>query len=482
MTQPGRFSPDPTTPMRYVSTRGAAPELDFAQVLLAGLADDGGLYVPAQWPAFAPDLVERVADMDYVQVATEVLWPYVAGSIDHDRLVTILTEAYATFASDEVVPLRQLDDRLWLAELFHGPTLAFKDIALQPVGRLFDEVLARQDRHVTIVGATSGDTGSAAIEAVRDRDSVEIFMFHPAGRVSEVQRRQMTTVLSANVHNVAIDGTFDDCQDLVKALFADEAFRVRRQLSAVNSINWARVMAQVVYYVWAAGRLSGPGGPAAGSRPSFSVPTGNFGNVFAGWVATRSGLDVERLVVGSNSNDILARWLATGALDMTVVEPTLSPSMDIQVSSNQERLVFELWGRDGARVADAMASLRSTRHLAFDDNVMAEVRSLFDGARIDDDETLAVIAEVYARHGMLIDPHTAVGIGAARHCDVPGDGPVVCLATAHPAKFPDAVEQATGIRPALPAHLADLFDRPEKFDSLPNDLDAVRRYIDANGR
>jgi threonine synthase len=482
MTQPDPSSAGSMPPMRYVSTRGAAPELDFAQVLLAGLADDGGLYVPANWPVFAPDLVERVAHMDYVQVATEVLWPYVAGSIDHDRLVTILTEAYATFASDEVVPLFQLDDRLWLAELFHGPTLAFKDIALQPVGRLFDEVLARQDRHVTIVGATSGDTGSAAIEAVRDRDSVEIFMFHPAGRVSEVQRRQMTTVLSANVHNVAIDGTFDDCQDLVKALFADEEFRVRRQLSAVNSINWARVMAQVVYYVWSAGQLCGPGGPAAGSRPSFSVPTGNFGNVFAGWVANRSGLDVERLVVGSNSNDILARWLASGALDMTTVQPTLSPSMDIQVSSNQERLVFELWGRDGARVADAMANLRSQRHLAFDDGVMAEVRSLFDGARIDDDETLAVIADVHTTHGILIDPHTAVGIGAARHCAVPGDGPVVCLATAHPAKFPDAVEQATGIRPALPAHLADLFERDEKFDSLPNDLDVVRRYIDANGR
>jgi len=469
-------------PMSYVSTRGAAPELDFAQVLLAGLASDGGLYVPARWPVLAPDLIERVPHMDYVQVATEVLWPYVAGSIEHDRLVAILTEAYATFASDEVVPLFQLDDRLWLAELFHGPTLAFKDIALQPVGRLFDEVLARQDRHVTIVGATSGDTGSAAIEAVRDRDSVEIFMFHPAGRVSEVQRRQMTTVLSTNVHNVAIDGTFDDCQDLVKALFADEEFRVRRQLSAVNSINWARVMAQVVYYVWAAGRLTGPGGPAAGSQPSFSVPTGNFGNVLAGWVATRGGLDVGRLVVGSNSNDILTRWLATGALDMTTVQPTLSPSMDIQVSSNQERLVFELWGRDGARVADAMAGLRSQQHLSFDDDVMAQVRALFDGARIDDDETLAVIADVHTTHGILIDPHTAVGIGAARHCDVPGDGPVVCLATAHPAKFPDAVEQATGIRPALPAHLADLFERPEKFDSLPNDLDVVRRYIDANGR
>jgi threonine synthase len=472
----------PATPLRYVSTRGAAPELDFAEVLLAGLADDGGLYVPERWPALAPDLVDRVGDMTYAEVAVEVLWPYVAGSIDADRLAAIVAESYAGFDAPDVVPLVALDDRLWVAELFHGPTLAFKDMALQPVGRLFDEVLSRGGRHITIVGATSGDTGSAAIEAVRDRDTVEIFMFHPAGRVSEVQRRQMTTVLSPNVHNIAIDGTFDDCQDLVKALFADEEFRRRRHLSAVNSINWARVMGQVVYYVWSAGALTGPGGVAPGAATAFAVPTGNFGNVFAGWVAAACGLDINRLVVGSNSNDILARWLAGGSLDMAAVTPTLSPSMDIQVSSNQERLVFELWGRDGARVAAAMAQLRAEGHLGFDDDVMAEVRRLFDGARLDDDETLAVIADVYQRHGMLVDPHTAVGIGAARRCAVPGDGPVVCLATAHPAKFPDAVEAATGVRPALPAHLADLFERPERYDALPNDLAAVRAYIDANGR
>ncbi len=468
--------------LRYVSTRGAAPTLDFAGVLLAGLADDGGLYVPEAWPAFAPDLIERVRSMSYVELATEVLTPYVVPSIDADTLANLLADAYATFDAPDVVPLVPLWARLWLAELFHGPTLAFKDIALQPVGRLFDEVLSADDRHITIVGATSGDTGSAAIEAVRDRDHIEIFMFHPAGRVSDVQRRQMTTVMSDNVHNIAIDGTFDDCQDLVKALFADTSFRQRRNLSAVNSINWARVMCQVVYYVWSAGQLCGPGGPAAGQTASFSVPTGNFGNVFAGWVAARCGLPVERLVVGSNRNDILARWLSGGTLDLEAVHPTLSPSMDIQVSSNQERLLFELWGRNGARVAESMATLRSTGHLSFDAGVMADVRERFDGARLDDDETLGIVTEVYDRLGMLVDPHTAVGIGAAQRCDVPGDGPVVCLATAHPAKFPDAVASATGVHPALPERLGDLFDRPERYVELPNDLGIVRDHIDATGR
>ena len=482
MTGPAAEVAGLATPMRYVSTRGRAPELGFAEVLLAGLAADGGLYLPAWWPPLADDLFERIGTMSYVDLATEVLWPYVAGSIELDELSTLLADAYATFASDEVVPIRQLDDRLWLAELYWGPTLAFKDVALQPVGRLFDHVLRGQGRNITIVGATSGDTGSAAIEAVRDRDNVEIFMFHPAGRVSEVQRRQMTTVFADNVHNIAIDGTFDDCQDLVKALFADEAFRHRRQLSAVNSINWARVMAQVVYYVWAAGRLCGPGGPMAGASASFSVPTGNFGNVFAGWVGATCGMPLGRLVVGSNRNDILARWLSDGALEMAGVAPTISPSMDIQVSSNQERLIFELWGRDGARVAAAMAELRSTGRLAFSDADMTDVRRRFVGARLDDDETLAVMADVHRGLGLLVDPHTAIGIGAARRCELPGDAPVVCLATAHPAKFPDAVEAATGVRPALPDHLADLFERPERFVELPNDLDAVRRHIDATGR
>jgi threonine synthase len=475
-----------TGTMRYVSTRGAAPELGFAEVLLAGLASDGGLYVPGTWPLFADDLVERAAAGNYADLAVEVIWPYVEGSIDRATLENVLAEAYATFDAAEVVPLHHLEGRLWLAELFHGPTLAFKDIALQPVGRLFDEVLATGGRHITIVGATSGDTGSAAIEAVRDRDTVEIFMFHPAGRVSEVQRRQMTTVLADNVHNVAIDGTFDDCQDMVKALFADAGFRERRQLSAVNSINWARVMGQVVYYVWSAARLVGPGGPAEGQVPSFSVPTGNFGNVLAGWVAARCGLDIGTLVVGSNSNDILTRWLETGELSLHEVLPTLSPSMDIQVSSNQERLLFELFGRDGDRVTEAMAALRRDGRLSLDGSSMDEVRLHFAGARIDDQETLAVIRDVHNRMGMLVDPHTAVGIGAARKAldtgAIAGDGPVVCLATAHPAKFPDAVERATGERPGLPPHLADLFDRQERFVELPNDIDAVRAHIEATGR
>jgi threonine synthase len=465
-------------PLRYVSTRGAAPELDFAGVLLAGLATDGGLYVPDRWPPLTPAAHEATRAGDYTALATEVLLPYVTPTLERSDLAALLADAYATFDVDAVVPVRQLEDGLWLAELFHGPTLAFKDLALQPVGRLFDEVLRRQGKRVTIIGATSGDTGSAAIEAVRGRDAMEIFMFHPRGRVSEVQRRQMTTVLDDNVHNVAIDGTFDDCQDLVKALFADEELRRERNLSAVNSINWARVMAQVVYYVWAAGRISGPGAPLPGAVPSFSVPTGNFGNVFAGWVAKQGGLDVKRLVVASNRNDILTRWLDTGNLDLADVQPTISPSMDIQVSSNQERLLFELWGRDGTRVADAMAELRSTGHLGIDPAAMAGVRDLFAGACLDDDETLAEMARVHDDLGVLVDPHTAVGIGAARRCLQADDHPVVCLATAHPAKFPDAVEAATGIRPELPDRLADLLERPESYAELPNNLEDVRAFIE----
>jgi threonine synthase len=363
---------------------------------------------------------------------------------------------------------------MWLAELFHGPTLAFNDVALQLVGRLFAYELERRGQRVTIVGATSGDTGSAAIEACRDRPGIEIVILHPAGRVSEVQRRQMTTVDAPNVHNLAVAGTFDDCQDLVKALFADEPFRDRVNLSAVNSINWARVMAQVVYYVTSVARLTGGAAPVA-----FSVPTGNFGNVFAGYGAQRMGLPVSQFVVGSNANDILTRFLDSSVMEMKGVRPTLSPSMDIQVSSNFERLLFELYGRDGAAVAEAMVRFRADGSFGVEADVMGLLSEQWCGVSIDDAETTAIIGDLFRRDGILVDPHTAVGVGAARAGRADPSVPMVTLATAHPAKFPDAVEVATGVRPALPARLADLFDRPEHCVDVPLDYAVVQATIES---
>jgi threonine synthase len=458
-------------PLRYVSTRGAAPALDFADTLLAGLATDGGLYVPEAWPRLGRAPAAK-AMRPYADVAVEVMWPFVAGTIDRGDFARIVADSYAVFAHPDVTPLVDLGDGHWLLELFHGPTLAFKDVALQLVGRLFDHELGRRGRRVTIVGATSGDTGSAAIEACRDRAAIDIIVLHPKGRVSEVQRRQMTTVLSANVHNVAIEGTFDDCQDLVKAMFNDAAFRDEQQLSAVNSINWARVMAQIVYYVVAAERLGGRDLPV-----SFSVPTGNFGNVFAGHGARRMGLDVRSFVVASNRNDILTQFFTTGAMTIGQVHPTLSPSMDIQVSSNLERLLFELYDRDGGAIRDLMERFRSEGHVSIDPDRLAALRTGWSGARVDDTATREVIADVYRRTGLLLDPHTAVGLGAAMRCRRDPDVPMVTLATAHPAKFPDAVELATGVRPALPDHLADLFERPERITELPNDLAAVEQFV-----
>jgi threonine synthase len=448
-------------PCTYVSTRGGAPELPFGDVLLAGLADDGGLYVPHTWPTLPEGWA--TPDRPYVDVAVDVMWPYVDGSIERADFDRIVAEAYATFEHPEVCPVRPLDD-LHLLELFWGPTLAFKDVALQLVGRLFDHELTARGSRATIVVATSGDTGSAAIEACVGRSTLDIVVLHPAGRVSDVQRRQMTTVQAPNVHNVAVEGTFDDCQDLVKACFNDAAFRDRVRLSAMNSINWARVMAQVVYYATTAARLG---------RCSFAVPTGNFGNIFSGWIAERMGVPMDQLVIASNRNDILTRWAESGALVAEEVVPTHSPSMDIQVSSNHERLLFELLGRDGTTTAELLGRFRGVGSA----EVPRDPR--FDAASVDDPDTLRVIREVHERTGTLVDPHTAVGIGAARATRRSTDAPMVCLATAHPAKFPDAVEQATGVRPALPARLADLFEREERFDLLPADLEQVQRYVEA---
>jgi threonine synthase len=452
--------------VRYVSTRGDAPDLGFADVLLAGLATDGGLYVPATWPTL-PDLT---GIDDYADVAAAVMTPFVRDDIADDVFARLNREAYDTFRHPATVPLVQIDDRHWLLELFHGPTLAFKDVALQLVGRLFDHVLAERGERITIVGATSGDTGSAAIDGVKGCANVDIVILYPAGRTSEVQRRQMTTVASPNVHAVAIDGNFDDCQDLVKAMFGDLPFRNELRLSAVNSINWARVMAQVVYYVTASRALA--------DRPTFCVPTGNFGNVLSGWIARRMGAPVHDFVIASNANDILTRFVNDGDMSTRDVVPTVSPSMDIQVSSNFERLLFEMNGRDGGLTAEQLARFRAVGRLDIERDQTAEfVDGTFRAARFDDDQTVAEIARVHAETGLLIDPHTATAVAAARAFGAGSAHPMVTLSTAHPAKFPDAVERATGIRPALPGHLADLFDLEERTHDLPNDVGAVQAFV-----
>jgi threonine synthase len=458
--------------VKYVSTRGRAPAASFADVLLSGLAPDGGLYVPQAWPRLAEAEIAALAGRSYEEVAVRVLRPYVAGALSDADLAADVAAAYRAFDAEGVAPLRPIGDGEWLMELFHGPTLAFKDIALQLLGRLFDRVLKAQGERVALLGATSGDTGSAAIEACRDKPSIEIFMLHPGGRVSEVQRRQMTCVLSANVHNVAVDGTFDDCQALVKALFADPELRRRHRLAAVNSINWARIAVQAVYYVFAAAALGDPARPIA-----FAVPTGNFGNVFAGYVASRMGLPVRRLVVGSNRNDVLTRFFASGRMEAEPVVATLSPSMDIQVSSNFERLLFELLDRDGAAVAALMAGFRESGRFAVGQAELRRAKELFDGASFDDQETLAAIRDHYRATGHLIDPHTAVGLLAGRAKGREPGVPLVALATAHPAKFADAVERATGLRPELPPGLADLLKREERCARLPNDFARVRAFV-----
>ena len=453
--------------IRYVSTRGRAAELGFSDVLLAGLATDGGLYVPESWPA----LPARLPHATYADRAAQVIAPFVGDDISPDLLVDLCRQAYATFAHPAVVPLVQIDDGHFVQELFHGPTLAFKDVALQLVGRLFDHVLAEQGRRVTIVGATSGDTGSAAIDGVKDCTHVDIVILYPDGRTSDVQRRQMTTVASPNVHVVAIDGTFDDCQDLVKAMFNDVAFRERMQLSAVNSINWARIVAQVVYYVVATDVLRGP--------IDVCVPSGNFGNAFSGWIAKQMGAPIDQLVVASNANDILTRFLNDNDMSTAPVVPSLSPSMDIQVSSNFERLLFEMNGRDGGLTAEQLHRFRTTGHLSVEpDQRQKFLTGVFRAGRVDDEQTLDVMRRCHRSTDMLLDPHSAVAVGVVeRMRDQLGDT-VVSMATAHPAKFPDAVRRATGVHPPLPPHLADLFERDERITHLANDLDAVERFVE----
>jgi threonine synthase len=453
------------TQMRYVSTRGSAPELGFAEVLLAGLATDGGLYMPTSWPTLPVS-----SGTGYAALASAVMRPYLNDEIDDAAFSQMCRDAYSTFRHPETVPLVEIGPNEWLMELFHGPTLAFKDVALQLVGRLFDHVLTQRNERVMIVGATSGDTGSAAIDGVKSCKNVDIVILYPAGRVSDVQRRQMTTVVAPNVHTLAIDGTFDDCQDLVKAMFNDLAFREELNLSAVNSINWARIMAQIVYYVAAI--------EALGNQPvSFSVPTGNFGNALAGFIAREMGAPVEKLIIGSNTNDILTRFFDTQNMQTNGVVATLSPSMDIQVSSNFERLLFEMNDRDGLATARQMSAFRSSGELRVEAEQYAIwATPVFRAARCDDAQTLATMADVYRQSGLLIDPHTAVGLSAARQ-QGPSEVPVVTLATAHPAKFPEAVQRATGVHPELPEHLADLLERPEQSTSMGKDLVTVQNFV-----
>lgn len=455
--------------MKYVSTRGEAPVLGFADVVLAGLATDGGLYVPESWPTLG-----AITDAPYADLAASVFHPFITGDIDDATMQRLCREAYATFRHPDVVPIVDLEPGHQIMELFHGPTLAFKDVALQLLGRLFDHILTQRNEKVTIVGATSGDTGSAAIDGVKNCANIDIVILYPKGRVSDVQRRQMTTVDSPNVRTVAIDGTFDDCQDLVKAMFNHAEFREAQNLSAVNSINWARVMAQVVYYFEATRRIAGP--------IDVTVPTGNFGNVLSGWIAKQLGAPIRHLIVASNQNDILTRFFESHSMSVTGVHPTLSPSMDIQVSSNFERLLFEMNNRDGAVTREQLSRFRERGSLSVEpDQFEKWIAPTFRAARATDHDTLATIRSVYESTGMLIDPHTAVGVAAGRAFAEDGV-PMVTLATAHPAKFPDAVERATGERPQLPEHLADLFDRPERTTDLPNDLAAVEAFVGSDQR
>lgn len=458
--------------MQYVSTRGKAPALSFDDVLLTGLARDGGLYLPESWPTFSADDIRSMRGLSYAEVAIRVMYPFVEGSIPESDFADLVNDAYKDFGHPAVAPLKQLDCDQWVMELFHGPTLAFKDYALQLLGRLFDYVLKKRGEKVTIVGATSGDTGSAAIEACRDRECIDIFIMHPKGRVSDVQRCQMTTVLSKNVHNIALEGTFDDCQDAVKAMFNDMDFRDKYNLSAVNSINWARIMAQIAYYFWAGVQTGSPD-----RLMRFSVPTGNFGNVFAGYCAKKMGLPIEGFIIGSNRNDILTRYFNTGVMKMETVEPSLSPSMDIQISSNFERLLAQHYDKDGSALTQALAQFRDTGEVDFGKDRWQAMCADFKAQKLDDDETKAAIKDFYERTGELLDPHSVIGCETARAAEKT-DAVTIALATAHPAKFPAAVKDASGVHPDLPERMADLFDREERFDVLENDLAGIQAYIE----
>jgi threonine synthase len=460
--------------LSYISTRGEVGKLGFEDVVLAGLARDGGLYVPEHWPVLSAELIASFARKSFAEIAVDVVHPFTGDDISRDELSRMAQEAYATFSTAEVTPLRELEPGLTILELFHGPTLAFKDVAMQLLARLMDHVLAKRGRRATIVGATSGDTGGAAIEAFRTSKRVDVVILFPEGRVSDVQRRMMTTPAERNVHALAIRGTFDDCQALVKAMFNDHAFRDRVELSGVNSINWARIVAQVTYYFFAASRLAESGG----AELTFAVPTGNFGDIFAGYVAKRMGLPIRKLIIASNQNDILPRAVATGVYAMRDVVATSSPSMDIQISSNFERYLFEASGRDANLIRSLMASLTAKR--SFELASLAPIlKSDFAAVSASEEDVAGCIRGTYAKHGYLLDPHTACALFAAQKIGDPG---TVVLSTAHPAKFPDAVEKITGQRPALPPGFEHLMSGEERFDVLPNSLAVVEEFVLAHSR
>lgn len=462
--------------INYISTRGGGQPQSFTDVLLKGLAPDGGLYIPDQWPTLRTEELNRLVGVPYADVAQAVIAPFVGQDIPPAVLRNILQTTYREgFDHACVAPLVQIAPNTWVLELFHGSTLAFKDYALQLLGRLFDHILEERGERVTVVGATSGDTGSAAIEACKDCKNIDIFILHPEGRTSEVQRRQMTTVEAPNVHNIAIKGTFDDCQDMVKAMFKDEKFRQDINLSAVNSINWARIMAQIVYYVTASLALGGPK-----RKVTFAVPTGNFGNVYAAYAARKMGLPIQRLVIGSNRNDILTRFFETGIMKTGEVEPSLSPSMDIQISSNFERYLCDLVGRDTSSIAKLMKSFKEKGSFSIGSEYMAKARQEFDSYSCSDEQTKGLMAACYKETGYLLDPHTAVGLSAGLQVREDPSIPLVALACAHPSKFPDAVEDAVGVRPELPPHLADLYDRKEFVTSMDNDISKVKSFIKSN--
>ncbi|MDO8909283.1 MAG: threonine synthase [Pseudohongiella sp.] len=458
--------------MRYISTRGLAPACNFEQVLLTGLAPDGGLYVPETLPEFSRQEIASWSGLPYDQLAFRIIKPFVNGEIPDDVLQSLISDSYKDFSHPAVAPLRMLGVNEWVLELYCGPTLAFKDFALQLLGRLLDYVLIRDNKKVAVLGATSGDTGSAALEGCRHCKNIDLFILHPYQRVSEVQRRQMTTVPGDNVHNIAVRGNFDDCQRIVKTAFGDQSFLPSdRQLVAVNSINWARIMAQIVYYFYASLNLGGPLRPV-----SFSVPTGNFGDIYAGYLARAMGLPVKQLIIATNKNDILHRLISNNEYSLGELEPTLSPSMDIMVSSNFERYLFDLFDRDADAVTAFVTGLdKAPQHL--DDIRWKKARELFSSLGVDDKTTCEMIAEVYKETGFLIDPHTAVGIKAARVCNQDTSVPMITLATAHPVKFADAVTKAGLENPDLPAHMQDLFEREERYDILDNDIGEVTRFL-----
>ncbi len=457
--------------MKYISTRGKTKEIGFEEVVTTGLAPDGGLFMPKDIPIFSQQEISSWKNLSYQELAEKIMLPYVEGDIPQEDLRKIIRTSYSNFRNEEITPLHKLSDNEYVLELFHGPTLAFKDVALQFLGNLLDYILDKQQKNVVIIGATSGDTGSAAIEGCRSCKHIELFMLHPYGRVSDVQRKQMTTIISDNIHNLAIETDFDGCQSMVKDMFANQDFLAGKSLTAVNSINWARIMAQIVYYFYAGLKLGSPE-----KEISFSVPTGNFGDIFAGYIAMKMGLPIKKLIVATNKNDILHRFFENNDYRKTGVDPTLSPSMDIQISSNFERLLFDLHNQDSNKINELMYNFNNSGKLSVTKEILLKAKNVFDSSSLDDDGIKQVIKDVYDESKYIVDPHTATGIAAARKYKS-DDNPMVILSTAHPAKFPDIIKETLNIHPALPEHLSDLMERKEKLTKLKNDIEKVKSYI-----